>query len=463
MRKFGQKLDTFHIIFIVFAVFFSFILFLSIPSLFDYKKLQSKIAKEIESDFNLIINNISEINYRFVPSPHLIISKGSVQLNNETTSISNFKDLKIYISLPKLYNGKLIKIKKIVFNEDNFKINLENLKLISQHLDEKNINKLKIKKSKLFFYNNINEVTTISPIRNLNYFTDNRTKKKKLKIIGNLFDTNYNFYWEKDLGGKKLSNFSLKFRNPTINFENTLILNSKDKKKGLLKINIVNQKLLLDYEHNKENIIFKSLDKSNDILSTKGNIELNPFYFDIQAVLKKQNITKLIHFLSSTFLEIKTNVHPNLSGKINIQLEKMRNAYFNSGYLNFQIADSGIKLKNNLINIRNIGNLIIKDTLIYKDNENIIFASKLEINVQNQDQFYKRLSISKKNRVKIDKIFVILEKNLDKDIYTLSEIYINKDPNLKFTKDFLITIDKNRFDNFQKFRSSIQSEFEKFN
>ena len=156
MRKFGQKLDTFHIIFIVFAVFFSLILFFSIPSLFDYKKLQSKIVNKIESDFDLIINNISEINYRFVPSPHLIVSEGSVQLNNEVTPISNFKDLKIYISLPKLYNGKFIKIKKIEFNEDNFNINLENLKLISQHLDNKNINNLKIKKSKLFFYKNKN-------------------------------------------------------------------------------------------------------------------------------------------------------------------------------------------------------------------------------------------------------------------------------------------------------------------
>ena len=211
------------------------------------------------------------------------------------------------------------------------------------------------------------------------------------------------------------------------------------------------------------NIIFKSLDKSNDILSTKGNIELNPFYFDIQAVLKKQNITKLINFLSSTFLEIKTNVHPNLSGKINIKLEKIQNAYFNSGYLNFQIADSEIKLKNNKINIRNIGDLIIKDTLIYKDKGNIIFSSKLEINIQNQDQFYKRLSISKKNRIKINKIFVIIEKNLDKDNYMLSEIFINKDPNFKFTKDFLITINKNRFDNFQQFRNSVQTEFKKFN
>ena len=463
MRKFGQKLDTFHIIFIAFAVFFSLILFLSIPSLFDYKKLQSKIVNKIESDFDLIISNVSEISYRFVPSPHLIISKGSVQLNNEMIPISNFKDLKIYISLPKLYNGKFIKIKKIVFNDDNFNINLENLKLISQHLDDKKINNLKIKKSKLFFFKNSNEVTTISPISDLNYSTDYRSNKKKLKIIGNLFDTNYNFYWEKDLDGKKLSKFSLKFRNPTINFDNTLISNFKDKKEGLLKVNIINQKMLLDYEHNKENIIFKSLDKSNDILSTRGKIELNPFYFDILAILKKQNITKLIDFLSSTFLEIKTNVHPNLSGKINIKLEKIQNAYFNSGYLNFQIADSEIKLKNNKINIRNIGDLIIKDTLIYKDKGDIIFASKLEINIQNQDQFYKRLSISKKNRVKIDKIFVILEKNIDKDNYMLSEIFINKDPNFKFTKDFLITINKNRFDNFQQFRSSVQTEFEKFN
>ena len=463
MRKFGQKLDTFHIIFIAFAVFFSLILFLSIPSLFDYKKLQSKIVNKIESDFDLIISNVSEISYRFVPSPHLIISKGSVQLNNEMIPISNFKDLKIYISLPKLYNGKFIKIKKIVFNDDNFNINLENLKLISQHLDDKKINNLKIKKSKLFFFKNSNEVTTISPISDLNYSTDYRSNKKKLKIIGNLFDTNYNFYWEKDLDGKKLSKFSLKFRNPTINFDNTLISNFKDKKEGLLKVNIINQKMLLDYEHNKENIIFKSLDKSNDILSTRGKIELNPFYFDILAILKKQNITKLIDFLSSTFLEIKTNVHPNLSGKINIKLEKIQNAYFNYGYLNFQIEDSEIKLKNNKINIRNIGDLIIKDTLIYKDKGDIIFASKLEINIQNQDQFYKRLSISKKNRVKIDKIFVILEKNIDKDNYMLSEIFINKDPNFKFTKDFLITINKNRFDNFQQFRSSVQTEFEKFN
>ena len=306
-------------------------------------------------------------------------------------------------------------------------------------------------------------LTSSGLISDLNYFTDYRSNKKKLKIIGNLFDTNYNFYWEKDLDGKKLSKFSLKFRNPTINFDNTLISNFKDKKEGLLKVNITNQKMLLDYEYNKENIIFKSLDKSNDILSTRGNIELNPFYFDILAILKKQNITKLIDFLSSTFLEIKTNVHPNLSGKINIKLEKIQNAYFNSGYLNFQIADSEIKLKNNKINIRNIGDLIIKDTLIYKDKGNIIFSSKLEINIQNQDQFYKRLSISKKNRIKINKIFVIIEKNLDKDNYMLSEIFINKDPNFKFTKDFLITINKNRFDNFQQFRNSVQTEFKKFN
>ena len=80
MRKFLKKVEPFHLIFILFFVFFSLILFLSIPSIFDYKKLQSNITRQIESDFNLKFLNLSSIEYRFIPMPHLVIGKSELNL-----------------------------------------------------------------------------------------------------------------------------------------------------------------------------------------------------------------------------------------------------------------------------------------------------------------------------------------------------------------------------------------------
>ena len=55
MINFFKKNNQFHLIFIIFSIFFSIILFLSAPTLFDYKKMHQKINKEIESEFNINI------------------------------------------------------------------------------------------------------------------------------------------------------------------------------------------------------------------------------------------------------------------------------------------------------------------------------------------------------------------------------------------------------------------------
>ena len=72
-----KKSDSFYLIFIGFGVFFSFILLLSIPSLFNYEEIKSKIINQIESDYSINASEISEINYRFFPSPHLFIKNST--------------------------------------------------------------------------------------------------------------------------------------------------------------------------------------------------------------------------------------------------------------------------------------------------------------------------------------------------------------------------------------------------
>ena len=75
-------------------------------------------------------------------------------------------------------------------------------KFLINHLGNKNINNLVVEKSKFFFENNNKEISTISTINKLNYFQNFKTNQKKLKIKGDIFDTKFDFLWNKDLNKK---------------------------------------------------------------------------------------------------------------------------------------------------------------------------------------------------------------------------------------------------------------------
>ena len=57
---------------------------------------------------------------------------------------------------------------------------------------------------------------------------------------------------------------------------------------------------------------------------------------------------------------------------------------------------------------------------------------------------------------------MIIEKNIDKDIYAIHDISLDQNSSLLFDKDNLISLNKLYFDNFQKFRNIIKNEFKKF-
>ena len=107
------KLTNFQIIFAAYAIIFSIFLFLSIPGLFNYEKKIEEIETKIEQDFKVYLNNLSNIKYRFIPAPHIIIETGELKLSKSGESqIAKLEDIKIFLSIIDLYKNKNIKIKK---------------------------------------------------------------------------------------------------------------------------------------------------------------------------------------------------------------------------------------------------------------------------------------------------------------------------------------------------------------
>ena len=249
MRKIFHKFSSFQLVFIIFfGVFFSFLIILSIPALFDYSKFIKKIESQVESDFGIRISKISKIKYRFVPSPHLVLEKFNLSLDEKKDSlIASPENSKIYVPFFNLYKKNDLTVNKIVLKNVNFNFNKETFNLFLNHLMQNQNKEVIIKKSKFFYTNYKNQVSTIAVLKDLSYFSNNKSNQKKLRILGNLFDTNFNFNWNMDLNNKHLTNFELKFKKPNLNFENKLNTSAKYKKIGSLKTTFLNYKIDTDY------------------------------------------------------------------------------------------------------------------------------------------------------------------------------------------------------------------------
>ena len=69
-------------------------MFFSIPSVYDFKKFERRIIEKTDAEFKLKLSNITNINYRFIPSPHIVLESTDVKLKDNSVKISTIKNLK---------------------------------------------------------------------------------------------------------------------------------------------------------------------------------------------------------------------------------------------------------------------------------------------------------------------------------------------------------------------------------
>ena len=98
----SKKNNFFPIIIALIILFFSTIIFLSIPVLFNYKSIERQIEKRIYSTFNINLKILDEVNYQFIPLPHLLIKKANLKLDSDDGGSTIIKTKENKIPLEKL-------------------------------------------------------------------------------------------------------------------------------------------------------------------------------------------------------------------------------------------------------------------------------------------------------------------------------------------------------------------------
>ena len=95
-------------IFTLSSVFFLYLLYLSIPSLYDTGRVQKVFNDKFLTDFNLNISLSTDISYRILPQPHFLIKDAKLfyKKSNLPYEIGQIKELKIFISKKNFFKKK---------------------------------------------------------------------------------------------------------------------------------------------------------------------------------------------------------------------------------------------------------------------------------------------------------------------------------------------------------------------
>ncbi len=449
--NFFKEQDPFHLVIVFFVIFFGTAIFFSIPTFYDYKKYNQKIENTINKEFKVKLQNLENISFRFIPSPHLLIKKADLKIReDELNPISNLENIKIFISLTDLYRDDIFKIKKVVIKKANLYLNKKSGSNFIENLKKNIVNDIRINNSTLFFKDDKEEIVFISKLKNLIYKIDLINNKKILLINGNIFDSNYNLNYFIDYEDPNTQNLNVNLKNPNIVFNNKLtedIFSSKSKKEGELLSKFLNNKNNLKYTIVDKEIKFVKHKFNNTNFDLLGSIAFQPFYFDLSLNLKKNDLIDVENIIFQIFSN-KDMKFKNLSGKLNINFEDIDNKIINRGLLNLSFENSRILTKNFKLNLEDFGSLEIVD-YEYLTNINQVLQMKVKANVINKEKFNRFLFSYKKNIINSDYIFFTYQYNIDSGNSFISTIS---------NKGFLNNNEFYKFKNLQQLKNLLRND-----
>ncbi len=455
-----EKINTnsFKYIISTIIIFFSVVIYLSLPSFYNYEKFDNNLKKKLAKEFKLNFKNINGIKYSFFPRPHFIVEKASFGFLNQEKEIAEINKLRLNLSIKNLNKLDRMEITKIIIKKGNFNITSKELRGFIKHMNS-NIHKpISIKNSNFFLKNQAGDILSISNSKSFEYLIDKKNKEKKLYIIGNLFGTNIKYNWNKSYNQFGKTESKLTFDSPNIeilsNFKKNL---DNDYVLANSKITFLNNIINLVYKFNKNSIEFlqetsqKNQNFKNKI-KLKGIIDLNPFFFDLNinlANLKLENILQVIFF---NLNRLDNKVHSNFNGNLKLELNKLDNRLFEN--LNFIInfSENKIKFEDTSIDVKNIGKIYFNNIKSLEKDDKLYLKANAKIDINNKKQFFQRFLISKKDRSLVKEIYANIEINLDENKYYLSNFYF------KDTIKDEIDMDYSEIANFQKLTVLVRQE-----
>ena len=426
MKK--KKKNIFEIVLFANIIIFTTILYLSIPALFNYESLEKIIENKFYREFSVGIKIQDKISYKVLPKPHLLIKKALIDLNKDDKKSSTIEteNLKIFLKPGSIYSGSKIELDKVEITKTNFKFNIKDIKDFRNHMFNKINKPIIIKKSKFFYVDEKNEVILISPTNFIEYSINLENKFKLFKIKGNIFDTNYSSTWKKFYDDPNKTFNEVKFKNPNITITNTFDIKDQPDYSGNSLINFLNENLSFKYTFNEDKITINS---DSQIINQKikifSNISLDPFYFDSKIILAEINFKFLIEYFLNYLINADKNILENINGKFKLYFKDLDNELIDSGKIDLNIEKKSIKIISSKFKINNIG-FINSNFKYYEKQGELIFSSSNELIIENQREFARKFQLDFDKAKKVKKIYFDLEKIINREEFSLSNISINE-------------------------------------
>ena len=450
-----RKNNPFAAIILSIALIFLLLLYFSLPSFYNYENFDKELQKKVSKDFKIDLKNISGVTYLILPSPHFLIEECDIYFSNDNKEkILKTKYLKINVFLKNLHKKEKIELKEIHLKNVDLDLKFLDIKNFYSHL-KYNISKpIYLSNSNFFYKNEEKEIISISKIKKFEYFFDLQNKAKKLNIFGNLFGSEFNFKWEKSFSDPFVTTSNIKLRNPNLKITNKFDKKNENFIKAETKINFLRNNLNLNYKFNKDNI--ELIDDGNKLLNNSkliGNIDLNPFFFDLNLFISGMSTKTLLNNLFLNLYQLNNKSHLNFNGNLKINLNQINNRLFENLVINLNFLEEKINLKNSSLELKKIGKINFSNPSIYEKNQKIFAKSKVKFDVNDQQEFYRRFLIPRQNRIDLNKVYFELEYNIDDGNYFLSNI--NLDQN-KINQSVFYEIK-----NIQQLNNLISKEFQK--
>ncbi len=419
-------------------IFFSALLFLSIPVLLNYNSIQNVIEKKFATDFKINLKILGDISFKILPSPHYLVEKANLDLNaqNDNSSIIETKDLKIFIPFKKIYSKSNIQINRVEIENANIYFKLKDILDFRKHLYYKINKPVYIKKSNFFLIDENKQTIFISQLKKIKYLIDIKNNTKKFNINGNIFDVDFLSLWKRNYDNPKETFNQINIKNPDLDIKNLFFLEGNKKFSGKSTINFLNEKIIINYKFRDNKILVDSPNENQNIKFI-SKIELDPFFFESKINIDNKDINFFIDYLFSYIFNSEEQYLGNMNGNVSLEISNLKNSLIDNGVINFLIKDKSIKLKKSQFEVQDIGN-IESEFWYYVNNGDLIFISENMFELKNRKEFSRKFQISPKMLKNINKIYFNLEKNIDNGEISISQVYINKIDKENFSEKIFI-------------------------
>ncbi len=451
MNKIKQNKITFTLILAAIAIIFSSLTLLSLPVLFNYKSKVTIIENNFYKNFKFYLNSSGNISYKPFPKPHLLIENAIIDLNEfpGKDGLIKTKNLKIFISLRDMYLRSFKNFVSTEISNTNINLKFDNFKELRKHLYQ-NINKtIIINNCKIFLKNKKNEVILISPIKNILYKINNKTKVKNFNINGEVFGLNFKSEWKRDYTKPKQSFHNIDVLYPNIEIKNLLEFENNAKFEGKSEINYRQDKVEYNFQFNNKKIRISSPNKEITNFNIESNIQLRPFYFNGSLEIKNKKVEKIIDNFLLNLILYDENFLGNLSGSFKIKFDKLDNKLIKQGEIKLIINEKKINIKEAKFILDKIGHINSKISFEEDEGEKK-FITKNQLTIENYIEFAKIFQIGSNKIKNIKQINFDLEKEYGQTDFIIKNVNINDgEKNLKSKDIFFVK-------NIQNLRSYIR-------